>query len=175
MAGNPIFDKSGEDVDSRTAADMTSFRTVAIHLRRGLMQILVDGKVAMNSCVFWESLPLSDFLSQDPSKRTQFGALGAQGKSFWQEVTYHVENPTQPPVRWHWQAASGSWPDQYQRDHLIQIYANPFIPGHSPDHGYSSWLTLPDGRIFLVDYSNRNDPAGKSHLVGVYIDRADLR
>jgi len=78
-------------------------------------------------------------------------------------------------VRWHWQAASGLWPDQYQRDRLIQIYANPFIPGHSPDHGYSSWLTLPDGRIFLVDYSNRNDPAGKSHLVGVYIDQADLR
>jgi len=175
IAGNPIFAKSGEDIDSRAAADLTRYRTVALRLRRGLMQVLVDGQVVLNSCVFWESLPLNDFLSQDPSKRTQFGALGELGRSSWQEVTYRVDNPAQPPVRWHWQASAGAWPDQYQRDRLIQIYGNPAVPGHSPDHGYTSWLTLADGRILLVDYTNRDDPAGKSHLVGVYLQPGDLQ
>jgi len=160
--------------DEKKAMDMTRFREVAIRLRRGLMQVYVDEEIAFSVPVFWESLPLRDFLSNDPSKRTQFGQYGDQGRSWWQRVTYRVFNPTQPVFTWHWQAKDGKWPDQYQRDRLIQIHSNPLGPKHSPDHGYSSWLTLKDGRILLVDYTNYGDVPGKSHLVGVYLNPGDL-
>ena len=162
-------------VDERRSVDMTQYRDIAIRLRRGLLQVYVDDKVLFSSCVFWESLPLKDFLAQDPSKRSQWGALGSEGRSHWQRVTYRVQNPTQPLVTWQWQATSQRWPDHYQRERLIQIHANPVMPGRNPDHGYSSWLPLKDGRIFLVDYTSRGDPPGKSHLVGVYINPEDLR
>jgi hypothetical protein len=160
--------------DERKAIDMTQYREIAIRLRRGLMQIYVDDKIAFTTPVFWESAPLRDFLSDDPTKRTQFGQFGDQGRSYWQRVTYRVFNPTLPVLVWQWLAKDGKWPDQYQRDRLIQIHANPIGPKHRPDHGYSSWLTLSDGRIFLVDYTNRGDSPGKSHLVGVYIEPQDL-
>lgn len=166
---------SEKSADERRPVDMTRYHDIAIRLRRGLLEVYVDDKVLFSSCVFWESLPLKDFLSQDPTKRSQFGAIGSVGKSWWQRVSYRVFNPSQPQFNWQWQASTGRWPDQYQRDRLIQIYPNPVAPGHNPDHGYSSWLTLKDGRILLVDYTNYGDAAGKSHLVGVYLTPEDLR
>jgi hypothetical protein len=166
---------SETSADERRAVDLTGYHDIAIRLRRGLLQVYVDDRVLFSSCVFWESLPLRDFLSQDPTKRTQFGAVGDQGRSFWQRVSYRVYNPTEPQFNWQWQAGSGRWPDQYQRDRLIQLHANPFTPQHSPDHGYSSWLTLGDGRILLVDYTNYGDAPNKSHLVGLYLTPDDLR
>ena len=161
-------------LDENKRIDMTQYHDVSVRLRRGWLQVCVDDKIVFNSCVFWESLPLKDFLSDTPGKRTQFGQLGEQGKSYWQNVSYQVRNPSQPAFDWTWAAKDGRWPDQYQRDRLIQIYGNPNLPNHPPDHGYSSWLPLKDGRIFYVDYANRGDPMGKSHLVGVYLTTADL-
>jgi hypothetical protein len=155
-------------LDERKAMDMTRYREVAIRLRRGLLQVYVDEEIVFSSCVFWESLPLKDFFSEDPSKRTQFGQVGERGRSSWQRVTYRVFNPQQPLFTWQWTAQSQAWPDQYQRDRLLQVHANPILPKHRPDHGYSSWLPLKDGRILLVDYTNRGDAPGKSHLVGVH-------
>ena len=57
---------------------------------------------------------------------------------------------------------------------LIQIHGNHPDQEPNPDHGYSSWLVLPDERIFLVDYTNHGDKPGKSHLVGVYLLNEDL-
>ncbi len=54
---------------------------------------------------------------------------------------------------------------------MTLLHAN---DGDHPDHGYSSWLQLPDGRISFVDYSNRGDEPGKSHLVGGILDPAEL-
>ena len=56
---------------------------------------------------------------------------------------------------------------------LIQIHAKAPVPEHGPDHGYSSWLVLPDGRIRFVDYTNCGDPVNKSHLVGAYLTAED--
>jgi hypothetical protein len=164
-----------KSADERRPVDMTKYHDLAIRLRRGLLQVYVDDQVLFSSCVFWESLPLKDFLSQDPTKRTQFGAIGDVGKSYWQRVSYRVFNPTEPQFTWQWQGSTNRWPDQYQRDRLIQIQPNPVAPKHSPDHGYSSWLPLKDGRILLVDYTNYGDVAGKSHLYGVYLTPEDLR
>ncbi|MBL9206793.1 MAG: exo-alpha-sialidase [Opitutaceae bacterium] len=160
--------------DERKSMDMTRYREVAIRLRRGLLQVYVDEELIFSSCVFWESLPLKDFFSEDPSKRTQFGQIGERGRSSWERVTYRVFNPRQPLFTWHWTAKSQLWPDQYQRDRLVQVHANPILPQHRPDHGYTSWLTLNDGRILLVDYTNRGDAKDKSHLVGVYFKPEEI-
>ncbi len=169
---------SDHGIDFQKSVDMTVYRKLEIRYRRGLLQVLVDGKVLINNCVFWESYALGDAVGGDVTKRTQFGQFGDAGTSYWREVRYRVQNPHQPEFSWSWDGADGKWPDQYQRDRLLQIHANPpnqrHDPKHRPDHGYSSWLKLADGRILLVDYTNFGDPAGKSHLVGAYLDPADI-
>ena len=42
-----------------------------------------------------------------------------------------------------------------------------------PDYGYSSWLTLSDRCIILVDCTNYGDEPEQSHIVAVYIDPED--
>jgi hypothetical protein len=172
IAADGVWLGGGSSPDERRPIDMTKYRDLAIRLRRGLMQVTVDGSVVLNSCVFWDSAVSS---SWETGPQTKFGATGAVGKSFWQRVSYRVKNPTQPEFAWQWQASSGQWPDQYQRDRLIQIQPNPPAPKHFPDHGYSSWLTLKDGRILFVDYTNYGDAPDKSHLYGVYLTPDDLR
>ena len=159
--------------------DMRCYRTVKIRHRRGLLEVLVDGELMLSSPVKPTSYSVHDLLGGDVTKRTQFGQMGEQGRSFWKRVSYATENPTLCDHKWEWSSQSSEWPDQYQRDRIIQIHPNSpnqkHDPRHSPDHGYSSWLTLEDGRIFFVDYTNFGDPQGNSHLVGVYLDPEDLR
>ena len=150
---------------------MTRHRRIGLRLHRGLLQVLLDGQPVINRAVFWESDAIADYRGEF-RRRTQFGQLGQEGRSFWKWVTYSVKNPSQPAFDWSRKAADGQWPDQYQRERLIQIHAN---EGNAVDHGYSSWVVLDDGRILLVDYTNFGDPRGKAHLVAVYIDPEDLQ
>lgn len=161
-------------VDNRKPVDMTKFRQLTLHHRRGLLEVHVDGKTLISACVFREELPISDFQGENLTRRTGFGGFGEAGTSFWKRVSYSVKNPTQPDFGWSWQADDGLWPDDYQRRRMIQIHGNHPDQKPSPDHGYSSWLPLDDGRIFLVDYTNYGDAPGKSHLVGVYIEPEDI-
>ena len=57
---------------------------------------------------------------------------------------------------------------------MIQIHGNHPEQPTWPDHGYSSWLMLDNGQIMWVDYTNYGDPAGSSHLVGVFIEPRDI-
>ena len=57
---------------------------------------------------------------------------------------------------------------------MIQIHGNHPEQARAPDHGYSSWLMREDGSIMWVDYTNYGDPAGSSHLVGVFINQEDI-
>ena len=165
----------GDDVDNSRAVDMTVYRTVAIHHRGGLLQVSVDGKVLINQCIFREELALAEFHGGDRSRRTQFGQGSEHGTSYWRRVSYTTHNPTIADFQWAWQASDGLYPDDYQRRRLMQIHANDPTSGSGwPDNGYSSWVTLPDGRIMFVDYTNLGDPPGKSHLVGAYITMDDL-
>ena len=141
--------------------------------RRGVLNAMVDGEIMIPTCIWRESPALGDFFGADPSKRTQFGQRGEDGESWWRSVSYSVKNPTLDDFEWSWRAADGLWPDDYQRRRMIQIHGNHPDQKHNPDHGYSSWLMLDDGRIMLVDYTNCGDEPGKSHLVGVYLDRDD--
>lgn len=163
----------GNDADNYRAADMTTPRTVTIHLRRGLLQVLVDGKVLINQSIFRETIALCEFHGHSREGRTQFGQVGETGTSRWRRVSYTVHNPTLEDTVWNWTAAEGRFPDDYQRRRMIQIHANDPSVGW-PDCGYSSWLLLADGRIMFVDYTNLGDPPGKSHLVGAHILSEDI-
>jgi len=154
--------------------DMTEERTVTIRHRDGLLTVQVNGQTLFTKCIFRESPRLSDFHGGDPAKRTQFGQSGDVGESFWRQVSYSVRNRCLPDIEWAWDASRGEWPDEYQRKRLIQIHANHAHQKPWPDHGYSSWVQLPDGRVFLVDYTNRGDQPNRSHLVGVYIEPEDI-
>ncbi|MCL1888672.1 MAG: hypothetical protein FWF96_07370, partial [Kiritimatiellaeota bacterium] len=147
--------------------DMRRWRKVRLHSRRGLLTIEVDGEVLISQCVFRESLPYQDWYSCAPGGTTQFGQLEADGKSYWKNVHCRHVNPTLPDYDFYWDAASGKHPDDYQRRRLTLIHANvhPWV-NNWPDHGYSSWLVLKDGSVMFVDYTNRGDKPGKSHLVG---------
>ena len=89
-------------------------------------------------------------------------------------VSYTVGNPTLDDFSWSWQASSGDYPDQYQRDRMIQIHANHPAQQPWPDHGYSSWVIRDDGTIFFVDYTNAGDVPDTSHIVGVVINPEDI-
>lgn len=173
IAANGIWTRPGGDFLHQI--DMTRTRKVTLHHRRGWLQIRVDDETVINQCVFRESMPGGDSRGAGNLRGySAWGQPGTGGRSHWQAVTYDVQNRTLDPFRWSWQAEAGDYPDQYQQDRMIQIHGNhpEQLPG--PDHGYSSWIQLRDGTIFLVDYTNYGDPPGNAHLVGVYLDPADI-
>ena len=158
----------------RYSVDMTDFHTIALFHRRGWLRVKIDGEVILHACVFREETPASDFHGGDPMRRTQFGQLGDSGRSFWRRISYRLGNPSLDDFTWTWEASSGTYPDQYQRERMIQIHANHPKQKPWPDHGYSSWIQREDGSIFLVNYTNAGDVADTAHLVGVNIEQTDI-
>jgi len=160
--------------DACYPVDMTRYHRVGLHHERGWLQIKLDGESVMHRCVFREETPASDFHGGDPLRRAQFGQYGDSGRSHWRSVSYRLGNPNLPDFEWSWRAVSGDYPDQYQRERMIQLHGN--HPGQAPwpDHGYSSWSQREDGSIFLVDYTNAGDIADTAHLVGLNIDLEDI-
>jgi hypothetical protein len=163
-----------ESIEFSKPMDMTRYRRIRIHHRRGLCQVHMDGQLLFRTRVYREEASISDFHGGNIARRTQFGQLGDEGQSFWKGTHYTLKNPTLDEFEWTWEAAKGERPDEYQRQRMIQIHANHPDQKPNPDHGYSSWIMLEDGRIFLVDYTNYGDEPGESHLVGVYLDPEDI-
>ena len=161
--------------DVRHPVDMTEFHTVALHHRRGWLQVKLDGETVVHKCVFREETPASDFHGGQPMRRTQFGQFGNAGRSYWRNVSYRLGNPILADFSWSWDASSGDYPDQYQRDRLIQIHGNHPAQEPWPDHGYSSWIQREDGSIYMVDYTNAGDVADTAHLIGINIELEDIR
>lgn len=165
----------GKGVDRRRPVDMTRYRRVTLTYARGLCRVLIDGETLLNTKVHPVNAPLGGMHRGGPLEGyTHFGQAEGTGGSCWRSVSYESRNRTQPDFRWSWLAADGLWPDEYQRRRLIQVHANEPTPDRGPDHGYSSWVVLDDGRILLVDYTNAGDERGRSHLVGVYIEPEDI-
>jgi hypothetical protein len=166
----------GPGVDRTKACDMTRYRQVTLRHRRGLAEVLVDGVRLIYAPVYRQEAGLGARPASPEAGKTQFGQVGQTGASYWQSFSCAYTNPTHEPFAWSWSAQSGLWPDDYARRRLIQIHANAPVPGRSrgPDHGYSSWLMLKDGRIMFVDYTNCGDVALTGHIVGTYIEAKDI-
>ena len=110
-----------------------------------------------------------------PLEQTWFGRLvGSAGDAWFRHVSYHAQNESEPEFVWNWQAALGRYPDQYQIDHMLEVRANPPVPGKRPDNGYSSWVELPDGSIYMVDYTNEGDRPPVGHLYAAHFTLEDF-
>lgn len=104
------------------------------------------------------------------------------GYSVWRRFEAVVAEPRRPQRQIAWTGRANRFPDQYQLDHIVEIEAS--VAGH--DQGYSGWATLPDGRNFVVNYTD--DTArpvkpgaggaaarmGVSWLRGTYLRSSDL-
>lgn len=142
-------------VDVIHKLDMTQYQTLRLQTDHGRMWVAVNGKEVIHGVMIREW----------PLEPTYFGRMpSSRGDVWFQHVNYRAVNQTEPEFVWNWHARQGRYPDQYQIDHMLEINPNPPSPGKRADNGYSSWLTLPDGSIYLVDYSNRNDKAPAGHL-----------
>jgi len=162
------------EVDSMKRIDMTSYRTITMHHRKGLLTISVDGNIIINQCICREEVPIGDWFGDDPSRRSLFGNAWDGGTSHWQMVSYRCTNRTLPSESWTWRATDGRFPNDYQIRRLVRLHGNPPGVDQVLDLGYSSWVVLPDGDILFVDYSSQGDPASKSHIVGLRFAHSEI-
>ena len=91
------------------------------------------------------------------------------GYSIWRRVEEKLDDPHTGVKVFSWSAESGRFPDQYQLDHIIEVGAT-IVGG---DQGYSGWVQLYDGRIFVINYTDdtapmlRYDPYVGGGLLGI--------
>ena len=87
------------------------------------------------------------------------------GLSLWKRVETTVTDVSGRVHRTSWVAARDGFPDQYQLDQVLEIEASVF----GSDQGYSGWTELPDGRIFVVNYTD--DTAAAWPATNPYLSR----
>ena len=98
------------------------------------------------------------------------------GYSIWRSFTLTMDDPHTGRYTSSWSAASGEFPDQYQLDHMIEVEAS--VAG--ADQGYSAWVELDDGKIFVAAYTDDGAPAlwgsnmGISWMRGTFLESGDL-
>ncbi|MBI3920558.1 MAG: exo-alpha-sialidase [Armatimonadetes bacterium] len=101
------------------------------------------------------------------------------GYSLWRRVEATLDDPVTGKRVISWSAKPGEFPDQDQLDHIVEIDAS--IDGH--DQGYSGWIALEDGRLFVVNYTDDTAPTcpptgllqmGVSWIRGTYLRPLDL-
>ena len=61
-----------------------------------------------------------------------------------------------------WKAGDDRFPDQYQLDHIVEVDAS----ANGYEQGYSGWVQLADGSIFLVNYTDDSAAAAKGRGSG---------
>ena len=76
------------------------------------------------------------------------------GYSIWRRAEVILDDPKSGRYAASWSARRDGFPDQYQLDHIIEVDAS--VVGS--DQGYSGWIELDDGRIFVVNYTDDTAP-----------------
>lgn len=61
-----------------------------------------------------------------------------------------------------WKADDERFPDQYQLDHIVEVEAS----ANGYEQGYSGWVQLEDGRVFVVNYTDDTAPVAEGHGSG---------
>jgi hypothetical protein len=151
--------------DARHAVDMTKEHRLSFKTLRGRIWVEVDGVPVIHAVVTQE-FPLSPTMFGRPKE--------SRGDVWFRSVCYQAVNETEPGYSWVWEARSGKLPDQYQFDNILVVAPNPPEAGKTPDHGYSSWVQLPNGKIYMVDYSNRGDTPPSSHIYAALFSPDDF-
>lgn len=102
--------------DRRYPVDFAKPHKVRLEVIANRVVLSVDGKQALNAIVYNEA----------PLRETFFGrATGSSGAIWWFDAHYRVQNQTEPAYEWRWSADSGTYPDQYQIDRILELRANP--------------------------------------------------
>jgi hypothetical protein len=161
---------------------------------------LVTEKTDRRTCPLpWSALKLSPFLlsfgneeGEAPGGETSEGApasaprvvlpsdisTAVTGYSVWRSFAVRYDDPETGTRNASWRAEDG-FPDQYALDHMVEVDAT--ISGC--DQGYSGWARLPDGRIFVLNYTDdgarwncdAGDPTlGVSWIRGTHVLPEDL-
>ena len=108
------------------------------------------------------------FDSQDHFRRRK---VVGKGESVWRRVGIVVENPDAANDTWNWDAADGTYPDQYQRDRMVEVKFQPLPNGQ----GGPSWVQFPDGEILVVHNGAMAEDAPKPFLMGCYLKPSDFK
>jgi len=178
------------------------FHTYRVVSRVGRMQLFVDGQAALNTDrgdSRLEELPwtsASPYALEFGNEAKGIGANGEEvaattpdvylanitpevtGYSIWRRFEVILEDPQTGRRELSWVAARDGFPDQYQLDHILEVEAS--VNGH--DQGYSGWIELEDGRLFVVHYTDDTSAAstlnphhfGVPWIRGTFIEPADL-
>jgi hypothetical protein len=101
------------------------------------------------------------------------------GTSVWRHVTVRYASAGAEYYKASWSGTKNAFPDQYQLDHILRVEGS--IGG--VDQGYSGWRQLPDGRVFIVNYTDDTarwncdasyPPLGVSWIRGSFVPLEDL-
>jgi hypothetical protein len=184
--------------DASVRADVTpgGFHTYRVVRDGGAAELYVDGRLALKTDKVdgrteqqpWTPAKTSLYplaFGNEPSGREPWSApnlmpyhlpVEATGYSIWRRVELVLEDPVTGRFTSSWSAARDGFPDQYQLDHIMEVEAT--AAGH--DQGYSGWVELPDGRIFVVNYTDdgsrtvKGGSYGITWIRGTYLAPSDL-
>jgi hypothetical protein len=136
---------------ARRELDLTRWCTVRAAHRGGLVEVFVDGQSVARFTHFREG----------PWDRSYFGSAGDHGGAVHlRRVRYATSDPTRSH-EWTWEAASGKHPNQYEIDRWLTLALNEEA---FPDHGYTTWAELPDGRVIVAETSSAGAPLQKAFV-----------
>lgn len=92
------------------------------------------------------------------------------GKSRWYAAKLSIHEPRYGDTEWSWSPAEGL-PNQYEVDRILELHND----GKSGlgDFGYSGWVQLPDGRVFVASHYKGDAPF--SYVAGYWISEEDFQ
>jgi len=139
------------------------FHTYRVLAKSGRFQLYVDGEQALDTdkcgptgaCGFGNEqygswVHDAEIGSSVPDIYQRNIRPEVTGYSLWRRVEEKLDDPATGHREISWVAARDGFPDQYQLDHILEVEAS--VSGH--DQGYSGWIQLADGRIFVVHYTD---------------------
>ncbi|MDA1316371.1 MAG: hypothetical protein O2968_23905, partial [Acidobacteria bacterium] len=159
------------------------FHSYRIQSRRGNMKLSIDGQFVWETDKGLASLEkISSWLPVViPRYNLAFGnevadstnwlyvkptdlVAEVSGYSIWRSFEAITDDPHENIGRrvTSWKAGDDRFPDQYQLDHIVEVEAS--ANGH--EQGYSGWVQLDDGRIFVVNYTDDSSHVAEGHGSG---------
>ena len=164
---------------SKVAVSPGRFHTYELRSGAGKLRLVVDGELKIETAKLdsrriqndWSpavvspllfsfgNYPDPEFYPPGATANTSVVPLqitpAVTGLSLWKRVEVAAVGVGNRPHLTSWIAARDGFPDQYQLDHVLEVQATAF----GADQGYPGWTELPDGRVFVVNYTDDKAPA----------------